>query len=339
VRAVQIERPGVVRVVEVPDPVPAAGEVLVSVGACGICGTDLHILDGEFPPAPYPIVPGHEAAGSVVALGENVEGISLGARVGIDPSLFCGACEFCRDGRGNLCAAWGAVGDTRDGALAELVCVPQQNLYPIPAEMDFQSAALIEPVSCAVHALDRLSLRVGDETLVCGAGTMGLIMASLLRKAGAARVALVDINEERLGKAAELGFTDSAPSIEALSAHRPGFDKVIDATGVPAVIQQGLETVRKGGTLLIFGVAPPGAQVWLEPFRIYNEEITVIGSMAVLDSYDRALQLVAGGVIDTRAIVTHTYVLDEFEDAMEAARRGSGLKVQVLPSPMVGAGI
>jgi 2-desacetyl-2-hydroxyethyl bacteriochlorophyllide A dehydrogenase len=328
---VQISQPGTVRLVEVPEPVPEPGEAVVRVGACGICGTDLHILDGEFPPAPYPIIPGHEAAGTVVVVGG--EGVlAVGDRVGIDPSLSCRHCEYCRMGRGNLCSYWGAVGDTRDGALAEYVRVPMENLYRIPDTMDFHAAALIEPVSCAIHGLDRLGLRLGDDVLVCGAGTMGLIMASLIRHAGAARVAVVDTNEDRLRHASRMGFVDAAVRVGDLAGAGSGFDKAVDATGAPPAIAQCLESVRRGGTVMVFGVAPAGAQIPIEPFRIYNEEITIVGSMAVLDSYGRAIQTVASGVVDASALVTHRLPLVEIDEALRVARRGEGLKVQITPA-------
>lgn len=330
--AVQIQKPGAVSLLPLPDPTPTPDDVVVAVEACGICGTDIHILDGEFPPAPYPIVPGHEAAGTVTAVGSAVRDVPIGTRVGIDPSLFCGVCDFCRDGRGNLCDAWGAIGDTRDGAMAEYVCVPRRNVYLLPPHVSFEAAALIEPVSCAVHALDRLRVVAGDQVLVSGAGTMGLIMASLIRAAGAVRVALVDINTARLARAREMGFRDTAESVAAQCSDGSRFDKVVDATGVPAVIQDGLAAVRKGGTFLVFGVAPAGARVWVEPFRVYNQEVTVIGSMAVLGSYRRALQLVAEGVIDSGALVTHRLPLGEYEGALLAARKGVGLKVQLVAS-------
>ena len=328
----QILEPGAAFLASLPKPTPGPDDVVVQVAACGVCGTDIHILDGEFPPAPYPIVPGHEASGIVTDVGAAVHDIAIGTRVGIDPSLFCGMCGFCREGRGNLCDAWGAIGDTRDGAMAEFVSAPRRNVYPLPAHLSFEAAALIEPVSCAVHALHRFDIAVGDEVLVCGAGTMGLIMASLIRAAGAVRVALVDVNAARLSKAQEMGFRETEESVAALCADGSRFDKVVDATGVPAVIQDGIGAVRKGGTFLVFGVAPAGARVWLEPFRIYNEEITVIGSMAVLGSYGRALQLMAEGVVDSDALVTHRYPIEEYEAALLAARKGAGLKVQLVAS-------
>ncbi|WP_007024293.1 alcohol dehydrogenase catalytic domain-containing protein, partial [Saccharomonospora iraqiensis] len=197
-RAVVVDEPGTVRVAEVPDPVPGPGEVVVRVGACGICGTDLHIADGHFPPTPYPIVPGHEFAGEVVALGPDVgAGRAVGERVAVDPSRFCGACGPCRAGRGNLCAGWGATGDTVDGAFAEYVAVPAATCHRMPEGMTDRQGALVEPVSCAVHGLRRIGVEVGERFLVVGAGTMGLILSRLLRASGA-RVTVVDRDPARL---------------------------------------------------------------------------------------------------------------------------------------------
>ena len=148
-RAVVWDKPGQVRVTEMPDPAPRHGELVVQVGVCGICGTDVHIADGEFPPTPYPIIPGHEFSGRVVAVGGGAPGgWRDGERVAVDPSLFCGYCAACRAGRGNLCANWNAIGDTVDGAFAEYVSVPAANAYRIPDSVDDSQGALIEPLSC-----------------------------------------------------------------------------------------------------------------------------------------------------------------------------------------------
>jgi len=174
VKAAIWEAPGELRIGGRPDPTPEAGELVVRVGACGLCGTDVHIADGDFPPAPYPLVPGHEFAGEVVAAGAGA-GVELeeGARVAVDPSLFCGHCTFCRAGRGNLCADWNAIGDTVDGAFAEYVRVPVANAYRLPDELSLRAGALVEPVSCAVRGLHRLRVAPGESVLVVGAGRWG----------------------------------------------------------------------------------------------------------------------------------------------------------------------
>jgi len=330
-RCIQIVKAGEFRLVELPAPKPGLGELVIKVGAAGICGTDLHILAGEFPLAPFPLVPGHETAGTIVELGEGVAGFSVGDRVAMDPSLFCGTCHYCRKQRGNLCSNWGAIGDTVDGAFAEFVKMPAANAYLMPENMSFAAGALVEPVSCAVHAVDRLDHEAGEPVLIYGAGTMGLILAQLLRHEGAGEVSIVDSNESRLRQAETFGFTSVATRYGDLSREAAGFDRVIDATGVTSVVQEALGAVGKGGTLMVFGVTPAGESATFEPFRIYNEEITIIGSMAVLDSYGRAVDLVAKGAVDANKMVTSEYGLDNFAEALDGVRRGVGLKTQIVP--------
>jgi 2-desacetyl-2-hydroxyethyl bacteriochlorophyllide A dehydrogenase len=328
-RAAIVDQPGSIRVGEAPDPVPGARQVVIKVGACGICGTDVHIADGHFPPTPYPIVPGHEFAGEIVELGPEVPGgWQVGDRVAVDPSLFCGYCAPCRAGRGNLCENWNATGDTVDGAFAEYVAVPAANCYRLPDELSWQQGALVEPVSCAVHGVRRIGVEAGERFLVVGAGTMGLIMQQLLQRAGAA-VTVVDRNPSRLPRARDLGAHAVATSVSELDGER--FDAAADCTGAAPAIESAFDSLARGGRLLVFGVAPAQARVALSPFRIYNDEITVVGSMAVLHSYGAALDLVADGAIDTKALLTDTLPLEKFPDALELMRSGAGLKVQVLP--------
>ncbi|MFC9897023.1 zinc-dependent alcohol dehydrogenase family protein [Nocardia sp. NPDC127579] len=327
-RAVVVETPGRFVVREVADPVPRAGEVVVRVGAVGICGTDLHIVAGEFPPTPYPIVPGHEFAGEIVA--SEAAGWRDGDRVAVDPSLFCGVCHYCGIGRGNLCERWGAIGDTVDGAMAEYVAVPAANCHRLPDAMSMAHGALVEPLSCAVHAFDRLPRELGAHYLLYGAGTMGLLMAQLARAAGAASVSVVDVNTARLEVAASLGA--DAVATDAAEFGRPhGWEVVIDCTGVVAAIEDGLRRVRRGGVYQQFGVAPGPATAAVSPFRIYNDEISIVGSMAVLRSFGRAVELMARGVIAADAMITHTFGLAEFPDALRTFRDGAGRKIQIAP--------
>ena len=328
-RAAIIDRPGEIRVGEVPDPKPGERQVVVKVGACGICGTDLHIADGHFPPTPYPIVPGHEFAGEIVELGAGVPGEwKVGDRVAVDPSLFCGYCGPCRAGRGNLCANWGATGDTVDGAFAEYVAVPFSNCYRMPDSMTWEQGALVEPVSCAVHGVRRVGVEAGERFLVVGAGTMGLIMQQLLQRGGA-EVTVVDRNADRLPRALQLGAHDVGADFSELNGEQ--FDVAVDCTGAAPAIESAFDKVRRGGRLLVFGVAPAEARIALSPFRIYNDEITVVGSMAVLNSFGAALDLVASGAVDTGALITDVLPLEQYPDALAKMRSGTGLKVQVSP--------
>ncbi|MFI9508274.1 zinc-dependent alcohol dehydrogenase family protein [Nocardia sp. NPDC052566] len=329
-RAVLIETPGRYSVQTVPDPVPRAGEVVVRVDAVGICGTDVHIVDGEFPPTPYPIVPGHEFAGEIVEVGAAASGVRRGDRVAVDPSLFCGACHYCAIGRGNLCERWGAIGDTVDGAMAEFVAVPAANCYRLPDHVSTTHGALVEPLSCAVHAFDVLPRALGAHYLLYGAGTMGLLMLQLANSAGAASVSVVDLNTARLEVARALGADATAASADAFD--RPqGWEIVIDCTGALAAIEDGLTRVRRGGVYQQFGVAPGTATASISPFRIYNDEITILGSMAVLHSFGRAVELLAKGAVDAETMITHGFALDEFDSALKTFRSGSGRKIQIRP--------
>lgn len=329
-KAAVIEKPGEISVRDVPAPRPSPGHVVIQVGACGICGTDLHIAAGEFPPSPYPLIPGHEFAGTVTEVGDDVHtGIAPGDRVAVDPSLFCGHCRQCRRGRGNLCANWGAIGDTVDGAFAEYVAVPATTCYRLPDTLSFAQGALVEPVSCAVHGVRRLGVAAGERILVIGAGTMGLIMTQLLAASGA-RVSVVDLMESKLPLAESLGAAEVATSVDDLP--KRAFDAAVDVTGTPPAIEDAFNSLDRGGRLQIFGVAADDASVNLSPFRIYNDEITVVGSMAVLHSYGDALELVADGIVQTEPLVSHTFALDEFEQALSMMRSGATIKAQVVPN-------
>ncbi|MEU9112307.1 zinc-dependent alcohol dehydrogenase family protein [Streptomyces sp. NPDC048483] len=329
-RAVVIHTPEHYEVTTVDDPTPGPGEVIVAPAAVGICGTDVHIVQGEFAPTPYPIIPGHEFTGEIVALGAGVTGLRTGEQVAVDPSLFCGACHYCAIGHGNLCENWGAIGDTVDGAMAEYVKVPAANCYRLPESVDVAQGTLIEPLSCAVRGFDVLPRRLGDHYLIYGAGTMGLMMLQLAKAAGAASLSVVDINKDRLEIAERLGADATAAAAPDLD--RPqGWETVIDCTGVIPVIEDGLTRVRRGGTFQQFGVAPSAAKASFSPFRVYNDEITIVGSMAVLHSFGRAVDLMAKGVIDADTMITHSFGLDDFGAALQTFRDGSGRKIQLRP--------
>jgi len=331
VNAAVVERPGKVGVQRVDDPTPGPREVLVRVEACGICGTDLHLLDGELPSTRYPLIPGHEFCGEVVAVGGEAERLAVGDFVAVDPNLPCRKCRFCQAGRENLCLNYDAIGVTRAGACAELVAAPAANAFLLPPDLPRAWGALVEPLSCAVHGFDRLDAKLADRYLIYGAGTMGLLMAQLAWRAGAASVDVLDVKKSRLPVARRLGADRTAASADELD--RPqGWDVVIDATGVVGAIEDGLRRVARGGTFLVFGVTPSEATATFSPFRIYNEEINVIGSMAVLHSFERARDLLVAGAVDAAAMVTHSMALESYEAAVATFRSGAGLKIQVTPA-------
>ena len=331
-RAAVIVTPGQIAIETLPDPTPGPEDVVVRVAGGGICGTDLHILDGEFAPA-YPIVPGHEFAGEIVAMGADAGRLSpvkVGDQVAVDPSLHCHACYYCKRGRGNLCENWAAIGVTHPGGAAEFALVPARNCFPLPDGVNPADAALIEPLSCAVRGFDVLPRQVADHYLIYGAGTMGLMMLELAKRAGAASVSVVDLNPARLETAKILGCSAAVTSADELTAPR-GWDVVIDCTGAAAAIADGLGRVGKGGTFLQFGVANYDTRATIEPYKIYNQEITITGSMAVLHSFDRAGELFASGLLDPQVFISHRFPLEQYAEAIAQFRAGVGRKIQINP--------
>jgi 2-desacetyl-2-hydroxyethyl bacteriochlorophyllide A dehydrogenase len=329
VKAVVISGVGQIEVTTVPDPAPGPREVVVHVAGCGICGTDLHILEGEFAPS-LPVIPGHEFAGEVVAVGSRVTELSIGDRVAVDPSLYCHECHYCRSGHSNMCEKWGGIGVTTAGAAAEFAVAPVANCVRLPDHVATRDAALIEPLSCAVRGYDVLKSQLGAHVLIYGSGTMGLMMLELAKRVGAASVDVVDINPDKLETARLLGCSNAVTSADELE--RPyGWGLVVDATGNERAIQDGLTRVGKAGTFLQFGVTSASARAVIEPYKIFNQEITITGSMAVLHSYERAADLFAAGLIDPEVFISDRLPLEEYPAGLAAFAAGKGRKVQVNP--------
>ncbi|HQY31606.1 MAG TPA: zinc-binding dehydrogenase, partial [Thermomicrobiales bacterium] len=228
---------------------------------------------------------------------------------------------------------WNAIGvGHANGGFAELVVAPERCVYPLPEAMSFAAAALIEPVSCVVHGFHMLQTKPGESFLIYGAGPMGLQNAQIARFAGARVVAIVDINPARLEIARSFGFTVLGASLDDVRHVAPrGFDNVIEATGRTKVAEMAIDAVIKRGKLLLFGVCPPNERVAYDPFKIYNEEITIMGTMAVLNSYGPAIDFLNAGAIDTDRMVTHTFPIAQFAEAVALVRSGAGLKLQIDP--------
>jgi 2-desacetyl-2-hydroxyethyl bacteriochlorophyllide A dehydrogenase len=332
VKAVVIEKPDKVTVATVDDPTPDADQVVLKVEACGICGTDIHVIRGEFAPTRYPIIPGHEFCGEVVAAGRDVKRVRVGDFVAGDPSLYDGTCRQCRAGRFNLCESWNGIGvGSVNGACAEFVAIPAANAFRLPTDMPRHWGALVEPLSCAVHGLDQVHVTAAADYLIYGAGTMGLLLAQLVKESGAGSLDMVERNPGRHGLAKRLAADRIAGSADELD--RPqGWDVVIDATGAVPAIEDGLRRVARGGTFLVFGVANAEARATFSPFRVYNDEITIVGSMAVLHSFERALTLFTRGAINSEALITDRFELDQYSTAIDTFIAGTGLKVQVAPN-------
>lgn len=330
-RAIVFEGPGQLALGEVPDPVAGPKEVVIKVAAVGICGTDTHVLDGEFEGTIFPLIPGHEATGTVEAVGEGVTGLAVGDHVAVNPSTTCGECEYCLTGRGNLCRNWNGLGVVAsDGAAAQFLKAPVSNVFKLKPDTDLYQAALIEPLACAIRGYDILPRKMGEHYLVYGAGTMGLLMAQLAPRAGAASVTIVDLNESRLQAARDVGIENVYSSAD--EADRAQWDVVIDCTGVIRAIEDGLPRVKAGGTFQHFGVAPAEAKAGYSPFRVYRDELNIVGTMAVLNTFGRAVEMFEAGAIRSVPMISHAFTLDDYSDALEMFRKGTGRKLQIRPN-------
>ncbi|WP_119695948.1 zinc-dependent alcohol dehydrogenase family protein [Microbacterium halotolerans] len=329
-KAVVFTQPGEFEYQTIPDPTPGPRDALIEVAASGICGTDLHILEGEFSDT-FPVVPGHEFAGTVLEVGGEVTHVRPGDRVGVNPSNICHECRYCKKGLTNLCEVAGGYGTSWNGGAAEFCAVDQRHLVKLPDHVDVRDATLIEPLSCAIRGYDVLKTQMGNRALIYGAGTMGLMMLQLAKRAGVASVEVVDLNPAKLEVARQLGCDAAVTSADELD--RPyGWELVVDATGNQHAIQDGLGRVDRGGTFLQFGVASYDARATIEPYRIFRHEITITGSMATLNSYDRAADLFATGVIPPEVFISDRVPLAQYGDALELFRAGRGRKVQVVPA-------
>jgi 2-desacetyl-2-hydroxyethyl bacteriochlorophyllide A dehydrogenase len=266
-----------------------------------------------------------------VAVGSDVMAISVGDRVVVDPTLSCGQCDQCVNGSYNLCVNWNSFGVTRThGASAQYLLAPARNAYRLPDGIDLYQATMIEPLSCAIRAYDVLPRRMGDHYLIYGAGTMGLLIAQLAPRAGAASVMVVDPNEGRRTLANEVGI--ELVAAEAGELDRPYWDVVIDCSGVIAAIEDGLPRVKAGGTFQHFGVAPAQATATYLPIRIVRDEISIVGSAASRYTFSRAVEMFAAGAIKSEPMFSHAFTLDDYGQAMGMFRRGEGRKLQIRPN-------
>lgn len=329
-RAMVVSGPDQAGLETVSDPTPGPHDLIVEVDSCGVCGTDLHILGGDYPAATYPVIPGHEIAGTVVAVGSEVSRDLDGRFVVVDPVVACGHCSDCRAGRTNLCRNWQGYGVTLPGGFADFIRIRSVDAEVVPPTVPHHWATLAEPLSCVLHALDRLGpVSPGDSVLVIGAGPTGLMLTQLLTAAGA----IVDVVERAEGRRERAGtFGARRTGLLTTDFEQPeGWDVVIEATGSVGGFESGLAAVRRSGRFHVFGVAGPDARAAVSPYDIFARELTITGSQSLQRTLHRAILLLAGGVLDGDAFVTDRIAFDEMATALDKVRNGDGVKVQLVP--------
>ncbi len=339
-KAAVFSGPNDLKVERVPVPEVGADDVLLKVDMCGICGTDVHILRGSFPAPNLPLIPGHEFAGHVVAVGDNVDHVRVDDYVTADINLACGHCYFCRRQQKLFCDQIRQIGVHTNGALAEYVKAPAAAIYHVPEELSAQQGAYIEPLACAVHGQARAAITPGSSVVIIGAGPMGLAHIQLAKLKGAAPIIVTEMNRVRLDKARELGADhvidagarDAVEAVKELTEGR-GADYVIEAVGSIPTYKQAFEMVRRGGTLVAFGAAPSTASLELKPFDIYSKELNIVGSYAgTYATWPEAIALIQGGRFDPEQIVTEVVPLDDVVGAIETVEKNKDvIKIQIQP--------
>ncbi len=336
-KAGKIEAPGQASFGSATVPKVGDDDVLIQVHAAGICGTDIHILKGEYE-AQYPLIPGHEFSGVVADVGRHVTRYQVGDRVTADPNIPCNRCSACQRNEPNQCANLAAVGVTRNGAFAEFVAVPEGNVFSI-GDMSFAAAAMVEPLACVAWGLERLSIQPGASTLIFGAGPMGSLLAQALRYSGASKVVVVDVVPHRLALVAELGATHTLLADDDQTRHLntiapDGFSIVVDATGIPQVLENAFQYLRPRGTLWVFGVTPRGTQISFMPYDVFRKDLTIIGSFAVNRTFGASIVMIEGGMVNVEPLISHTLPIEDFARGFELAQTDpKRMKVQYQITP------
>jgi L-iditol 2-dehydrogenase len=335
---------GHLEILERPTPQPGPGEVLIHVAACGICGSDVHGYDGSSGRRIPPIVMGHEAAGTVVSCGPGVRRFNPGDRVTFDSTLCCGECTFCARGQINLCDRREVVGVScgeyrRDGAFAEYIAVPERIVYPIPESLSFAEAAMLEPVSVALHAVAVSKLH-GDETaLVVGSGMIGLLTLQAALAAGCSRVFIADIDATRLELARSMGATEVIPYSGAALVREClrltqglGVDIAFEAVGRDETVNVAIDCTRKGGTITLIGNVTPEVRLPLQ--KVVSRELRLQGTAASAGEYPQAIELASSGRIQVKPLITEVTGLDQgprWFDRLHA-REPNLMKIVLVPS-------
>jgi L-iditol 2-dehydrogenase len=309
-------------------------DVLVRVAACGICGSDVHGYDGSSGRRIPPIVMGHEAAGTVAEIGAEVNRVRVNDRVTFDSTIFCGQCDECRRGHVNLCSQRRVFGVScgdyrRPGAFAEFVAVPQHILYPLPNDLAFEQAAFVEPVSVAIHAVDRLNIQKGERAVVVGSGMIGLLVIQALRAANCREIAAIDLDESRLNLAKQVGATltinakggwgraegESPARLGGRSPRRPppqppnDFDVAVEVVGNATALATAINCVRRGGRVGLVGNLASEVPFPLQ--SVVTRELTLVGNCASAGEYPRAIEMIASGKIRVEPLISAVAPLAE----------------------------
>jgi D-arabinitol dehydrogenase (NADP+) len=331
-RAVVYRGPRDYEIADVTLPSPAGSDMILAVVRAGLCGTDLHLHEGEFGPR-FPLTPGHEVIGRVVEPGPEAE-FERGELVAVDPGIHCGRCDACKGGEPLFCANVQVLGIQVAGGFAEKIMVSSTRCFPL-GDLSVDDAALLEPMACAIHGIDQLDLNAGARVLVIGAGPTGQILALLAQRNGAANVTIAAPTPFKLEIARELGIdrtilidrADPMGTEELLRAVEPdGFDAVVEASGSTAMLEIAIRVTARGGTVLVYGMAGESDTTQLSPYDIFQRQLTIRGSYAQALEFPRAIQYLRSATLPLGRLITHRFALDQYPEALSALSSSECLK-------------
>ena len=321
-KAVLLTEVGKLEVREVPTPIPGAGELVIKMLACGICGTDRHILHGEYP-ATMPLIMGHEFGGEVIAVGAGVN-LNIGDWVSVDPNIVCGNCDHCKAQRFAHCRSLKALGVTLNGGFAENVLVPATQAYKVSKEINPLHLGLVEPLACCIRGMDLAQIKGGEKVAIFGGGSMGMLMVQLVKKAGASEVVLITRQKARRDVAMQIGATKTIdPKAEAVSKVLTDMDIAFEVAGVSETFHQSCDVVRAGGTVIVLGVASAHEKVDFSVYNFLVKGIKIIASYLNPATQGRAAEMISNGKLNLDALISKAITLDELP-AFLAAKPSQG---------------
>jgi len=329
-----------IQIQELDQPQPGADDVLVKVTACGVCGTDVHIYHGEVTKnIQPPVVLGHEIAGVIEAVGSEVQQFQPGQNVCIDPVIGCGSCQYCHIARPNLCDNPTIIGYVNNGGFAQYVLAPVGNIYPLKPDTPPSAGILVETLACVLNGYDKLNFQPGRTAMILGAGTVGLLWNQLLRRSPISLLVQSEPVLMRRERARRLGadlvidphHEDIAAKVREVAPE--GIDYIIDASGNPQALEEGIPLVKNSGTFMIFGVCPAEATININPHNLYQKEMRIIASKMPPYSLQRAVQMILAGLIDYKEIVTDSFSLADLGNAIDMFESARDKQVKMIIDP------
>ena len=310
---------------DIPVKEVKSDEVKIRVRYCGVCGTDVHIYEGDEGSAEMnePTVLGHELSGDVVEVGSGVTRIRVGDKVAVDPNDYCGMCHFCANGKPHFCKEMMGLGTSVDGGFAEYLVVKEHLVFRVSESVSYESASMIEPISCCVHGIELTNVKLGDVVMVVGTGTIGLIMVQLAKHMGASRIIAVEPSEPRRLKARSYGADilidplneDTKAILDA--NHIENVDKVIDCAGRINTAEYALKYAGKGATVMLFGLTAPEDVVGIKPFELFRKELTIKASFVNPNAFEKSVSLLEAGIVNVDDIITDIVELKDINTIFE----------------------